>query len=119
MCKNFIQNIGLKQHITAVHEERDSIMINVAKNLHYLKVYIEIVHKKNFEFNCDHQGIPYSRREATLFQGVRLFYNLILKSVILNDIVALFLCKPSAIGSKTAKLLATLDFKMLPELYAV
>ena len=46
MYKNFIQNIGLKQHITAVHEERDSIMINVAKNLHYLKVYIEIVHKK-------------------------------------------------------------------------
>jgi len=44
--KNFIQNIGLKEHITAVHEERDSIMINVAKNLHYLKVYIEIVHKK-------------------------------------------------------------------------
>ena len=33
MCKNFIQNIGLKQHITAVHEERDSIVINVAKLL--------------------------------------------------------------------------------------
>ena len=56
MYKNFIQNIGLKEHSTAVHEERDSIMINVAKNLHYLKVYIEIVHKKNFEFNCDHCG---------------------------------------------------------------
>ena len=28
MCKNFIQNIGLKEHITAVHEERDSIVMN-------------------------------------------------------------------------------------------
>ena len=37
-------------------------------------------------------GLPYSRREATLFQGIRLFYNLILKSVILTDIAALFLC---------------------------
>ena len=61
--------------------------------------------------------MPYSRREATLFQGVRFFYNLILKSVILNDIVALFLCKPRAIGSKAAKLLATLDFEMLPEFW--
>ena len=60
-------------------------------------------------------GLPYSRREATLFQGFRFFYNLILKSVILNDIVALFLYKPRAIGSKAAKLLATLDFEMLPE----
>ena len=68
-----------------------------------------------FVFKTHTHGLPYSRREATLFQGVRLFYNLILKSVILNDIVALFLCKPSAIGSKTAKLLATLDFEMLPE----
>ena len=33
VCKNFIQNIGLKEHITAVHEERDSIVINVAKIL--------------------------------------------------------------------------------------
>ena len=33
MWKNYIQNIGLKQHITAVHEERDSIVINVAKVL--------------------------------------------------------------------------------------
>ena len=56
-------------------------------------------------------GLPYSRREATLFQGVRLFYNLLLKSVILNDIVALFLCKPCAIGSKAAKLLATLGLR--------
>ena len=61
MYKNFIQNIGLKEHITAVHEERDSIMINVAKNLHYLKVYIEIVHKKNFEFNCDYCGKNFSK----------------------------------------------------------
>ena len=61
MYKNFIQNIGLKEHITAVHEERDSIMINVAKNLHYLKVYIEIVHKKNFEFNCDHCGKNFTK----------------------------------------------------------
>ena len=37
--------------------------------------------------------------------------------MILKDIVALFLCKPSAIGSKTAKLLATLDFEMLPEFW--
>ena len=33
VCKNFIQNIGLKEHIIAVHEERDSIVINVAKIL--------------------------------------------------------------------------------------
>ena len=33
MCNNFKQNIGLKEHITAVHEERDSIVINVAKIL--------------------------------------------------------------------------------------
>ena len=75
---------------------------------------------ERFLGNCvaeqDHiQGLPYSRREATLFQGFRFFYNLILKSVILNDIVALFLYKPRAIGSKAAKLLATLDFKILPE----
>ena len=31
--KFFIQNIGLKEHIIAVHEERDSIVINVAKIL--------------------------------------------------------------------------------------
>ena len=62
------------------------------------------------------QGIPYSRREATLFQGLGFFYNLIQKIEILNDIVALFLCKSSAIGSKNAKLLATLGFEMLPEL---
>ena len=54
-------NIGLKEHITAVHEERDSIMINVAKNLHNLKVYTEIVHKKNFEFNCDHCGKNFTK----------------------------------------------------------
>ena len=30
VCKNFIQNIGLKEHIIAVHEERDSIVMNVA-----------------------------------------------------------------------------------------
>ena len=58
----------------------------------------------------DH-GLPYSRREATLFQGIGLFYNLILNKEILIDIVALFLCKPSAVGSKKAKLLATLDLK--------
>ena len=61
-------------------------------------------------------GVLYSRREATLLQGIGLFYILIQKSVILTDIVALFLCKTSAIGSKNAKILATLDFKMLPEL---
>ena len=62
-----------------------------------------------------YHGLPYSRREATLFQGVGLFYNLIQKIEILNDIVALFLCKSSAIGSKNAKLLATLGFEILPE----
>ena len=29
--KNFTHNIGLKGHITAVHERKDSIVINVAK----------------------------------------------------------------------------------------
>ena len=33
MYKNFIQNIGLKEHITAVHEEKDSIVMNEAKIL--------------------------------------------------------------------------------------
>ena len=61
-------------------------------------------------------GLPYSRRVATLFQGIGLFFILIQISEILNDIVALFLCKSSAIGSKNAKLLATLGFEMLPEL---
>ena len=31
--KNFTHNIGLKGHITAVHERKDSIVINVAKFL--------------------------------------------------------------------------------------
>ena len=31
--KNFTHNIGLKEHITDVHEERDLIVINVAKIL--------------------------------------------------------------------------------------
>ena len=85
----------------------------------FWKSRVTLGHKSVFNHSnwCQKHGLPYSRREATLFQGIRLFYNLILKSVILNDIVALFLCKPSAIGSKTAKLLATLDFKMLPEFW--
>ena len=29
--KNFKHNIGLKEHITDVHERKDSIVINVAK----------------------------------------------------------------------------------------
>ena len=29
--KNFTHNIGLKGHITAVHERKDSIVTNVAK----------------------------------------------------------------------------------------
>ena len=77
--------------------------------------FINTVASYSLNVDAATHGLPYSRREATLFQGVRLFYNLILKSVILNDIVALFLCKPCAIGSKAAKLLATLDFEMLPE----
>ena len=31
--KNFTHNIGSKGHITAVHERKDSIVINVAKML--------------------------------------------------------------------------------------
>ena len=62
MYKNFIQNIGSKEHITAVHEERDWIMINVAKNLHYLKVYIEIVHKKTLKrLNFNQCGKNFAR----------------------------------------------------------
>ena len=64
-------------------------------------------------------GFLYSRREATLLQGIGLFYILIQKSVILTDIVALFLCKTSAIGSKLAKLLATLALLILPDLAVV
>ena len=31
--KNLTHNIGLKGHVTAVHERKDSIVINVAKML--------------------------------------------------------------------------------------
>ena len=75
----------------------------------------EIQFNQIFPFLPFLQGFPYSRREATLFQGIGLFYNLILNREILIDIVALFLCKLSAIGSKIVNLLATLDFKILPE----
>ena len=43
MCKNFIQNIGLKQHITAVHEERfncDQCGKTFARGC-YLKVFMK------------------------------------------------------------------------------
>ena len=33
--KNFTHNIGLKEYITDVHKRKDSIVINVAKILHY------------------------------------------------------------------------------------
>ena len=33
--KNFTHNIGLSGHITAVNERKESIVINVAKILHY------------------------------------------------------------------------------------
>ena len=69
-----------------------------------------------FLFYAGTHGVLYSRREATLLQGIGLFYILIQKSVILTDIVALFLCKTSAIGSKQTKCLATLDFQILPDL---
>ena len=51
--KNFTHNIGLKGHITAVHERKDSIVINVAKIFSRwcnLKVYIQILHEKDFEY---------------------------------------------------------------------
>ena len=70
----------------------------------------------DYKITIRNHGLPYSRREATLFQGVGLFYNLIQIIEILNDVVALFLSKTSAFGSKNAKLLATLGFEMLPEL---
>ena len=38
--KKFTHNIGLKGHITAVHERKHTIVINVFM--------------KDFEFNCDH-----------------------------------------------------------------
>ena len=57
MCKNFIQNIGLKEHITAVYEERDSIVINVAKILledaiwkYLYKMFMKFIQ----ELNCEH-----------------------------------------------------------------
>ena len=62
--KNFTHNIGLKGHITAVHERKDSIVINVAKMLLQdviLKVFIQIVHEKDFEFNCDHCGKNFTK----------------------------------------------------------
>ena len=62
--KNFTHNIGLKGHITAVHERKDSIVINVAKILLYdaiLKVFIQIIHEKVFEFNCDHCGKNFTK----------------------------------------------------------
>ena len=62
--KNFTHNIGLKGHITAVHERKDSIVINVAKFLLYdaiLKVFIQIIHEKVFELNCDHCGKNFTK----------------------------------------------------------
>ena len=54
--KNFTHNIGLKGHITAVHERKDSIVINVfmKKTLNSI-----VVHEKDFELNCDHYGKNY------------------------------------------------------------
>ena len=51
--KCFTQNIGLKTHITAVHEKK-SIVIYVAKILlENVIVHIQIVHEKYFEFKRD------------------------------------------------------------------
>ena len=64
VCKNFIQNIGLKEHITAIHEERDSIVINVAKILledaiwnYFYKMFMKLIH----EFNCEHCGKNFTK----------------------------------------------------------
>ena len=85
-------------------------VFETSSNYHFLLYYMSIY--------LEH-GVLYSRREATLLRGIRLFYILIQKSVILTDIVALFLCKTSAIGSKLAKLLATLAVLILPDLAVV
>ena len=61
--KNFTQIIGLKGHITAIHE-KNSIVINVATNFarwYDLKVHIQILHEKDFEFNCDHCGKNFTK----------------------------------------------------------
>ena len=52
------QNIGLKEHITAVHEKRfncDQCGKIFARGLN-LKVHIQTLHEKDFEFNCDYCG---------------------------------------------------------------
>ena len=54
--KHFILNIGLKRHITAVHEKRfncDQCGKNLAREFN-LKVLTQIFHEKDFEFNCEH-----------------------------------------------------------------
>ena len=56
--KHFILNIGLKGHITAVHEKRfncDQCGKNLAREFN-LKVLTQIFHEKDFEFNCVHCG---------------------------------------------------------------
>ena len=59
--KHFILNIGLKGHITAVHEKRFNCYQcgkNLARECN-LKVLTQIFHEKDFEFNCDHCGKNY------------------------------------------------------------
>ena len=57
-----------------------------------------------------YHGFPYSSREETVFQVFRFFHILILRTVILTVILALYLCKLGAFGSKNTNFLATLYF---------
>ena len=36
----------------------------------YLKVYIEIVHEKNFEFNCDHCGKNFYAQDDAYYEMI-------------------------------------------------
>ena len=63
--KNFAQNIGLKTHITAVHEKIKRFNCDqCGKTLSRgcdLKVHIQIVHEKVFEHICDDCGKNFTK----------------------------------------------------------
>ena len=71
--------------------------------------FYESLCNNSFAISSYH-GFPHSSREETVFQVFRFFHILILRTVILTVILALYLCKLGAFGSKNTNFLATLYF---------